>query len=210
MPSTSALVIPDSAWPSTRFGGVALEEHARRAARQAGVTRVTTATCPERPFATAVPAALAIVLSASTVVEPAAIERLIADAPPGVGEAVVVVDAHPAARHRFLRLAAGRVTAVLADGNASSLNLLVLSRAALEQVRGARSLTDALQRLARAGVLRAVGPGRPFCQRLHEAGDLRRVERAYRAEMESGLRGWIRTWRWTALSGFTTPRSCKC
>lgn len=149
---------------------------ARLQARGLSIT-CTKARC--KPFEAAPSGTVLIVLPVGTVVEPSAITALVDQAPLDAGEAALVVDQRPEARHRFLQVADGRVRAFMTDGNAASTGLALLTPDAVEIVRHAPSAWAAFRRLARGTTLWAVGVDPYFCERLYDDLDGARLEREY-------------------------------
>jgi phosphatidylglycerophosphate synthase len=80
----------------------------------------------------------------------------------------------------------GTIHSVLADGNAASTGLAAFTPEAVESVRKARSSTEALQKLARTGGLRAVSLEPHFCERLVKGSDAGRVEHDYIRHLNGG------------------------
>lgn len=139
-----------------------------------------TFTCPQgQPFETAPQADLLVVLTATTIAEPRAITSLVEHARLRPGEAAFAIDSRSDAQHRLADVSNGTIHAVLADGHVASTGLAVFTPEAVELVRQARSSTEALQKLARAGGLRAVSPEPHFCERLYSIADRADVEHRY-------------------------------
>ncbi|MBI2186021.1 MAG: CDP-alcohol phosphatidyltransferase family protein [Acidobacteria bacterium] len=133
----------------------------------------------QRPFSAAPSDAALLVLPVVTLVEPSAIAALVERVRLSAGEAALVVDPRPEARHRFLRVENGRVRALMADGNAAATGLALLTKEAVDLVRDAPSGWAAWRRLARATTLRAVDVKPRFCRRLCDDKDRAELERAY-------------------------------
>ncbi|MBI2186194.1 MAG: CDP-alcohol phosphatidyltransferase family protein [Acidobacteria bacterium] len=186
----------------TVLAGLTLTERAVLAAHRAGIDRIHIAgellpdegvlarlrarglsiACSagdHRPFAAVPSDAPLVVLPVITLAEPAAITSLIDRRPLGAGEAALVVDPRPDARHRFLLVQDGRVRAVAIDGNAAATGLAILTPEAVDLVRDAPSAWIAFRRLARATTLWAVTADPNFCERLYDEGDRPRLERTY-------------------------------
>lgn len=187
---------------NTVLAGLTLTERAVLAAQRAGIDRVHIAgeclpdeavlarldarglsiTCtPARhqPFAAVPPNTFLVVLPVITLVEPSAIAALIQLVRLSAGEAALVVDPRPDARHRFVLVVDGRVRALMTDGNAAAAGLALLTPEAVEIVRNAPSVWAALRRLARATTLWAVGVEPRFCKRLYDDRDRAGLEREY-------------------------------
>lgn len=185
-----------------RFAGMDLTERAARAVHRAGIDHIhivgnrlpdepivrrlrqrgLAVTCTQtasKPFEALPPVALLVVLPIDTVMEPRAVVTLLEQARLGPGEAALAIDRRPEARPRLVDVANGFVRSLLADGHAASSDLAVLTGEAVNRVRGARSARQALQRLAVAGRLRAVSVAPYFCERLHDARDVARLEYTY-------------------------------
>jgi hypothetical protein len=165
MPSISALILPDPSRGALRFAGQDLTDRATDVARGAGIERVARTVVPLLPFATAWFTDVVVVLSPATILPAAALRGLLRKVSLGRGEAALV------------------------DVKGTSMDVILLSRGALEQVRTAKSVGDALRQLAHAGRLHAVTPGSHFCMRLEDAGGMKRVERAY---LRALLMSWVR------------------
>lgn len=186
----------------TVLAGLTLTERAVLAAHRAGLDRIHIAgellpdedvlvrlrgrglsiacsTGHHRPFAAAPTDATLLVLPVVTLVEPSAIAALVDRVRLGAGEAALVVDPRPEARHRFLRVENGRVHALMTDGNAAATGLALLTPEAVELVRDAPSEWAAWRRLARATTLWAVTVEPRFCRRLCDEKDRAELERAY-------------------------------
>lgn len=155
MGSISALILTDQSRGRLRFAGRDLTDHAVLAATRAGIERVARTVVPELPFATAWWTDVVLVLSPATIVEHSTLIQLLAKVSLGPGEAAVV------------------------DVNGKSVDIILLSRGALANVRGARRVEDALQHLARLGMLHAVALGPRFCARVDDGTNIARLERAY-------------------------------
>src|SRR5262249_25489486 len=157
-----------------------------------------------RPFAAAPDADLLLVLSARTIVEPAAVRQFLGNLDLAPGEAALVIDDHPDATPRAVRAVDDRVTNVMCDGNCASLNLAVLSRGAADRVRRTPTLLQALQHLAQDGQLRPSSVAPSFCARLDGGAKVAELERRYLEQTNSGSRAGIIT---RSMRGFSVPLS---
>jgi phosphatidylglycerophosphate synthase len=194
---------------NTVLAGLTLTERAVLAAQRAGIERIHIAgeclpdeavlarlrarglaiTCTptrQHPFA-AVPCNTSlVVLPVTTLVEPPAITAFIRLVRLSAGEAALVVDLRPDARHRFFLVADGRVHALMTGGNAAATGLALLTPEAVEMVRQAPSVWSAFRRLTRETTLWAVSIHPRFCERLHDDGDRARLEREYIGHSNGG------------------------
>ncbi|MBI4476003.1 MAG: CDP-alcohol phosphatidyltransferase family protein, partial [Acidobacteria bacterium] len=207
--STVALILTDGVGGSrnaarcTVVAGLDLTERAVLAAHRAGIDRihivgahlpgdgvlhrlrarglsiVCTLTLGHGPFEAAPRDSTLVVLPVDTLVEPAAIRALLERASLGVGEATLVIDSRPEARHRLLDVSDGRVRGFVTDGNAAATGLALLSPEAVQIVRHAPSVWAAFRRLARATWLWAVSVDPHFCEQLGADEDCARLEREY-------------------------------
>jgi phosphatidylglycerophosphate synthase len=187
---------------NTVVAGLTLTERAVLAAHRAGIDRIhlvgecspeedalarvrargLSVTCSKercRPFEAVPSDALLVVLAAGTLAEPSAITALIERAALGAGEAALVVDGRPDARHRFVDVDNGKVRALMTDGNAAATGLALLTPEAVEIVRHASSAWAAFRRLARGTILWAVTVAPHFCERVDDGRDRSRLEREY-------------------------------
>src|SRR5262249_29765816 len=146
----------------------------RLRARGVAVTSTREAT---RPFAAAPDADLLLVLSARTVVEPAAVRHFLGKLDLAPGEAALVIADDPDATPRAVRAVDDRVTNVMCDLNCASLNLAVFSRGAADRVRRTPTLLQALHHLAQDGQLRASSVAPSFCARLDGGAKIAELER---------------------------------
>ncbi|MBI4263466.1 MAG: CDP-alcohol phosphatidyltransferase family protein [Acidobacteria bacterium] len=196
---------------NTVLGGLTLTERAALAAHRAGIDRIHIAgeclpeepglarlrarglsvTCapePHRPFAAVPSDTTLVVIPVVTLVEPSAISAAIERARLGAGEAALVVDPRPEARHRFLQIREGQVRYLMTDGNAAATGLAILTPDAVAIVADARSAWVAFRRLARATALWAVTVDPHFGERLHDERDRARLERDYIRHSNGGDR----------------------
>ncbi|MBI4485508.1 MAG: CDP-alcohol phosphatidyltransferase family protein [Acidobacteria bacterium] len=155
------------------------DERVLQRLRARGLAIVCTLTRGHNPLGAAPLDSTLVVLPVDTLVEPAAIRALLERASLGVGEGALAVDRRPDARHRLLDVSDGRVRAFLADGNAASTGLALLTPEAVQIVRHAPSVWAGFRRLARATKLWAVGVDPHFCERLHDDRDRAGLERQY-------------------------------
>ncbi len=206
MTRIAALIFADTE-PDTVFAGLNLVERAVRTAAHVGATRIhvvgatperfsahaprfaalsiTCSQSSERPFADAPSADILLVLETNTILDPRAL-TLHAGLDERPGEAALLVDSRPDAIQRFIEVVDGRVTSTFTNGNASSLDVVAMTKDAVASVRHARTLHQALDRLTRLGRLRAVSPGAGFARRLHHLEDLSTVEASYLRHTNGG------------------------
>lgn len=155
------------------------DERVLQGLRTRGLAIVCTSTRGHNPFEAAPPDSTLVLLPVDTLVEPAAIRALLERASLDVGEGALVVDRRPDARCRLLDVSDGRVRGFLADGNAASTGLALLTAEAVQLVRHAPSVWAAFRRLAQATRLRAVGVDPHFCERLHDPEEAAAIEHRY-------------------------------
>ena len=209
MTRIAALILADTG-RDAEFAGLSLIERAVRSAVRAGATRihvvgasperlwvheptpaavmVTFAASSEKPFADTPITDILLVLDINTIVEPRALSELagLDDARPG--EATLLVDSALDATHRFIEVVDGRVTSTFTNGNASSLDIVAMTRDAIESVRHARTLQQALDRLARLGRLRAASRRDGFVRRLRTREDVAALEASYLRQTNGGAK----------------------
>src|SRR6185436_17473008 len=110
----------------------------------------------DRPFASAPPAELLLVLPERVVVEPGLLADLMRRSLVGLEDAAVV-----------------------ADAEGTSTDILLLSPEAVKRIRFAPRVRSGLRQLANEAVVSVVNPGSRFCVRLRDARDVARVEVQY-------------------------------
>lgn len=119
-----------------------------------------------------------LVTPADAAIEPATLVALIEQANLGPGRAFLMIDRGPEATNRIVKLSNGRVTSLIAAGDAASTDIAILSPEAVFMVRDAWSARQAHRRLARFGILRAFDPALHVYARLRPASDAGRMKRA--------------------------------
>lgn len=129
------------------------------------------------PFLDAPGANVVVMIPAGTVIEPAALAALIEQSDSGPGAATLMIDRRPEAHNRFVTLAKGRVTSLVAGGDAASTDIAVLSPEAVFMVRDAWSARLAYRHLARFGILHAFDPAAYFDARMKSSCDAGLSER---------------------------------
>jgi phosphatidylglycerophosphate synthase len=208
MTRIAALILSDPR-NDTVFAGMGLTERAVRTAARAGAAHihiagarpaditlagtlrqrgisVTWNLSEKQPFASAPRAGKLLVVRAGTIAEPRAVKALSA-LDVNDGDAVLMVD-QSEMTYRRVQVAGGRVTSVFADGNASSLGIALMSDSAVEQVRHARTLHEALHRLTRLGRLRARSNSGCFVKKLSGDAEVAQVEAEYLRQTSGGDR----------------------
>ena len=184
MPHTVALVL--TGYSPVRFAGLDVTERAALVASRAGASHVhisgaapvdeaivgrlrsrglvvTFGKRSARPFEDVPSADLLLVLPVFTIVEPAAL-RLLCRRWAGSGKPALALDCRP----------------VLGT------DIVAMSGDALERVRGAACIPEALRRLAAAGRLGTITVAPYYCARLSDQRDVARVERAYLRHTNGG------------------------
>ena len=180
----AAVVLADDS-ATLAFAGMSLLRRAALTLSRLGIERVATVDAGRRPFAAVPDAGVVVVLPATTIVQPAGLAELLRHASPAEDRATLVID-DTAAQHRFLCVTANRVSSIMSEGNASSMDIVLLSRGAAERVRGAVSLRDALRRLSVAGVLDSATAAPRFCARLLDQKEIPALERRYLRHTNGG------------------------
>jgi hypothetical protein len=201
----AAVILTESS--PTKFAGVDLNERAARIAHRAGIFdvhfsggappagdtlarlraegwRVTVSVSEGRPLETAPLAQTVVVLPARTIIEPAALVSLIARASKTDQPSLVVTPAERRKSHN-LRIEGETLRSVMGDGNAISTGIAILPEASLARVRRIYDYNEAIHRLGKSGVLRALTTDQWFCRALAAKEDLRAVEREYAAHTHS-------------------------
>jgi hypothetical protein len=151
----AALIVDDTTAP-TRFAGLDLLTRAVRTLERAGIRRIEVAN-NAAPFANTPQADRLIVLPVQTIIEPMAV-RALAHSDLDPGEAVTVVDER---------------------SELATTAMLMLSREAIDRVRRAGNVHEAVRRLAREGCLRRTTVMPWFCVSLDTWGDISKAERDY-------------------------------
>ena len=151
----AALIVDDTTEP-TRFAGLDLLTRAVRTLERAGIRRIEVAN-NTAPFANTPNADRLIVLPVQTIIEPMAV-RALAYSDLEAGEAIVAVDER---------------------SELATTAMLMLSREAVERVRRASNVHDAVRRLAREGRARRTTVMPWFCASLDTWGDVSKAERDY-------------------------------
>ena len=146
---------------------------------------VTFAASSEKPFADTPIADILLVLDINSIVEPRALTELagLDDARPG--DATLLVDSALDATHRSIEVVDGRVTSTFTNGNASSLDIVAMTETPSSR-SDARTLQQALDRLARLGRLRAVSRPGGFVRRLRTREDVAALEASYLRQTNGG------------------------
>lgn len=148
--------------------------------------RVTATRRRGSPLLDAPAADVLVVIPADTVIEPAALVALIEQSNLGPGAAVLMIDRRSDAPNRLIKVTSGRVTSLLADGDAASTDIAILAPEAVFMVREAWSARQAYARLARSGILHAFDAAPYFHARLKSAGDAGQIEHAYLKRLNGG------------------------
>ena len=207
----AALILTDP--EGVRVGGVDLNERAALVARAAGIRHVyfTGARAPglksmvrlhargihanavpgwPRPFATVPEARRLVVLSARTMIEPAAIVAMLEESASNVHTPALAVRVGDGRKDGLLHAVDGIVSSVMGDGNATSLGVAIVPGELLPRLRSVWTMQDAIHRLAKTGELRAVSTAPFFCRAIDLDEDLGETERKYyRRTLRSSVRG---------------------
>jgi phosphatidylglycerophosphate synthase len=138
------------------------------------------------PFKLAPIADFIIVLDARTIVEPAALTQLLDEASSNKGEAVMVVDTRLSTPRRFVKISNGYVQSIAANGQAAETGLAAIPGEAAFRIRAAVSVRDAMQALARAGVLQSTTSATKFCRRIDNCHEIPRLEHEYLSRTSGG------------------------
>ena len=209
----AALILSDP--DGVRVGGVDLNERAALVAHEAGIRNIyfTGARVPDlismvrlhtrgiaasalpgwpRLFATVPEARWLVVLSARTMIEPAAIVAMMHEAASNLHTPALAVRVGGERKDALLRSAAGIVTSVMGDGNATSLGVAIVPGELLPRLRRVWSMPDAIHRLAKTGELRAFSTEPFFCRAIDLDDDLGAIERRLQHHLlRSGVRGIV-------------------
>jgi hypothetical protein len=196
----AALILADSSHRT--FGGVNLNERAALMANAAGIhtlyfmgTQLPDIAAMKRLrasgafaigllgwprlFAGVPNAEILVVVDARTIIEPATFREIVADARGSAGRAALLVDEGELRKDSLIRVADGRVTSVMGDGNAMNCGVLIVPHHLIERVRSVWSMRDAVHRLAKTEQLSALAIGDRFCRVLDGSGGVAAVEREY-------------------------------
>ncbi|MBI3493054.1 MAG: hypothetical protein HY047_14930 [Acidobacteria bacterium] len=123
------------------------------------------------PFLDAPTADVLLMMPADAVIEPATLVALIERSSLSASPAALLIDQRPEAPNRLVKLSKGRVTSFLADGDAASTDIAVISPEALFMVHDAWSARQAYRRLARFGILFAFDAAPSGLVRLTSTGN---------------------------------------